>query len=249
VVESSRSLGLNRVRLGAWRPTRGNSSIAPRTNHLLFLDECGTHDLTHVDPQFPVFVLAGVLVGERYCTRSVVPRIQSLKRRHRLGATNVLHSRDIRRCHGPFAYLQDNEERKLALYSDINGLFDGLRFRLVASVIDQRRLLRRFICPVNPYEISISQLLSLTCGAPGTPGPSRPRISQIIAENRGKAPDRLLDAEYSRLRRHGSWNYGERGCLPAKRRFHNRCGTGVPPVLGANARAGRPCHSGCETAS
>ena len=34
--------------------------MIPRTQHLLFLDECGSHDMRTVDPTFPVFVLVAL---------------------------------------------------------------------------------------------------------------------------------------------------------------------------------------------
>jgi hypothetical protein len=76
--------------------------LSSRTKHLLFLDECGTHDMRSVDPTFPVFVLIGLLVGETYYAKTLVPRVKALKQRHLDNPNAVLHSRDIRRLEGDF---------------------------------------------------------------------------------------------------------------------------------------------------
>lgn len=180
-----------------------------RTSYVLCLDECGTHDMENVDPTFPVFVLVGVLVGQIYYHRTLVPRVRAFKQRHCPNPKALLHSRDIRRRTGDFTFLGQSDDRRQRFYEGINELFAGLRIRLFASVIDKRRLRKRFISPVNPYEVSISQLLSLVCGPPGLPGPWRPRLAAVLAEARGKSPDKLLQAEYGRFHNAGLWNYGE----------------------------------------
>jgi hypothetical protein len=165
--------------------------------------------MEYVDPTFPVFVLVGVLVGQKYYANTLVPRIRAFKQRHCPNANVLLHSREIRRRTGDFTFLGESESRRHNFYEGINELFASLRIRLFASVIDKRRLRNRFISSVNPYEVSISQLLSLVCGPPHLPGPSRPRLAAILAEARGKAPDKVLQAEYANFHSAGLWNYGE----------------------------------------
>jgi hypothetical protein len=176
---------------------------------VLCLDECGTHDMEHIDPTFPVFVLVGILIGQIYYGKTLATRVRAFKRRHCPNPNTVLHSRDIRRQTGDFVFLADSEERRQEFYEGINDLFATLRIRIFASVIDKRRLRNRFISPVNPYEVSISQLFSLVCGPPGLPGPWRPRMTAILAESRGKSHDKHLQAEYGRFHEGGLWNYGE----------------------------------------
>ena len=164
--------------------------------------------MVHVDPQFPVFVLVGLLVGEQYYAKTLVPRVKQLKHKHLGNTRAVLHSRDIRRLEGAFRCLRDSEERKRAFYDDLDELVTGLRVRLFAVAIDKRRLQGRFLFPPNPYDVSLSQLLSLTCGPPGTASANRPNVARLIAESRGKREDKELQSEYQRFRRSGLWNYG-----------------------------------------
>lgn len=177
------------------------------TKHLLFIDESGTHDMRRVDPRSPVFVLLGLLVGETHYAKTLVPRVKTLKRNHGISLTSVLHSRAIRRWEGDFAFLRD-EARRRAFYEDINSLFRQSRIRLYAVVIDKRRLTRRFLVPMNPYDVSLSQLLSVVCGPRGLPSPWRPSVTRIVAESRGKREDKELQAVYQGYRKAGLDSYG-----------------------------------------
>lgn len=179
------------------------------TSYLLFLDESGTHDMVHVDEQYPVFVLMGLLVGEKYYQKTLAPRVKKLKSDFGLDKSTVLHSRDIRKQQGAFTFLHDQGLRE-SFYTRINGLFNS-RFRLYAVGIDKAALARKYLVPLNPYDISMSQLLSTVCGGPGDPGVNRPNVTRIMAESRGKMEDKALQAEFQRLKRAGLPNYGAEG--------------------------------------
>ena len=164
--------------------------------------------MRYVDPQFPVFVLMGLLVGELYYARTLVPRVKELKRQYLSDPTALLHSRDIRRCEGVFSFLRDSGPRKDSFYLAINQLFLNSRIRLLAVAIDKQRLQGHSLIPLNPYNVSPSQLLSLVCGPPRAVGASRPQISAIIAESRGGREDKELQHEFQQLRRTGLESYG-----------------------------------------
>jgi Trm5-related predicted tRNA methylase len=46
---------------------------------LLFLDESGDHSLDKIDPQYPVFVLGGIIVDEEYAKGELTQRVQKFK--------------------------------------------------------------------------------------------------------------------------------------------------------------------------
>ncbi|MBU0617389.1 MAG: DUF3800 domain-containing protein [Planctomycetes bacterium] len=186
-----------------------------RTRHHLYIDESGTHDMKHVDPNWPVFVLVGLLVGETYYAKTLVPRVKQLKRCHALPLDAVLHSRDIRRWEGPFGFLKDPVRRQ-AFYEDLNVLYGSLRVRLYVVIIRKARLARGYIFVPNPYDVSLGQLLSLVCGPPGTPGPWRPNVVKIVAEKRGKLEDKQLHVEYQLFRKHGLPSYGAPNVQPRR---------------------------------
>ncbi len=43
---------------------------------VMFLDESGSHNLTVIDPQYPVFVLGGVIVDADYAAGPVEQRLR-----------------------------------------------------------------------------------------------------------------------------------------------------------------------------
>ncbi len=163
--------------------------------------------MRNVDPKWPVFILAGLLVGEKYYAQTLVPRVRKFKACHNLAKEVVLHSRHIRRQDEDFAFLSD-PERRSCFYHDLNSLIADLRMRIYAVTIDKERLSRRFLIEMNPYDVSLNQLLSMVCGPPGAPSLYRPHVVRIIAESRGKAEDKQLQAEYQRSRKHGLASYG-----------------------------------------
>jgi hypothetical protein len=173
------------------------------------MDESGTHDMSSVDPKWPVFALIGLLVGERYYAKTVVPRVKALKRKHGIPLDEPLHSRPIRRWEGCFRFLEDKRKRE-AFYEDINSLVSALRVRLYAAAIHKQRWSERFVIPLNPYDVSLNLLLNLSCGPVGLPSPWRPAVSRIVIEARGRKEDRQLQQEYQRLRQHGLSSYGTR---------------------------------------
>lgn len=135
--------------------------------------------------------------------KTLVPRLKELKRRHLGNPKAILHSRDIRRLEGPFSGLRQSEQKKQAFYQDLDRFVTEARVRLFAVVVDKRRLKDRFLFSVNPYDVSLSQLMSLACGPPGTPAVNRPNVAKVIAESRGKLEDKELQAEYQRFREAG----------------------------------------------
>lgn len=174
-----------------------------------------------IDPNWPIFVIVGLLVGETYYAKTVVPRMKALKKAHGLNPSTPMHSRSIRRWEGEFSFLQDAPRRN-ALYEGINALIDGLRVRLYAVVIDKVRLQKRFLVQLNPYDVSMSQLLSVICGPPRIVGANRPMVARIIAESRGKVEDRQLQSEYQNFRRGGLSGYGAKGIQYRRRQTVRR---------------------------
>jgi hypothetical protein len=46
---------------------------------VLFIDESGDHSLAVIDPQYPVFVLGGVIVDSDYAAGEMAERVRDLK--------------------------------------------------------------------------------------------------------------------------------------------------------------------------
>ena len=47
---------------------------------VMFLDESGDHSLAKIDPQYPLFVLGGIIVDHAYAVGELTERLQRFKR-------------------------------------------------------------------------------------------------------------------------------------------------------------------------
>lgn len=88
---------------------------------LVFLDEAGDHSLDPVDQDFPVFVLVFMMCDENKYTDELAPAFTRFKVKYFGHDEIVLHSRDIRKALGDFAFLQLAERRE-AFHADLNEL-------------------------------------------------------------------------------------------------------------------------------
>ncbi len=79
---------------------------------IAFFDECGDHSMEKIDRDFPLFVLATVIVERRVYIEEIVPRLNHFKLSYWDHEGINLHSRDIRKAQGPFSILQNSERRE-----------------------------------------------------------------------------------------------------------------------------------------
>lgn len=59
---------------------------------VLFLDEFGDHNLSMIDPQYPMFVLGGVIMDKDYAEGRLTDALNSFKREMFGRADIVLHT-------------------------------------------------------------------------------------------------------------------------------------------------------------
>jgi hypothetical protein len=77
----------------------------------LFLDESGDHNLAVIDPQYPLFVLGGVVMDKEYAEGELAQRLNDFKRKH-FGRTGiVLHTADIVRNRNGFERMKETAFR------------------------------------------------------------------------------------------------------------------------------------------
>jgi hypothetical protein len=166
-------------------------------HYVMFMDEAGDHNLHNIDSSFPIFCLVGCVFESACYHATVRSRVDAFKTRF-WGKTDViLHSRDIRKHQGPFAFLCDLEKRE-GFYTAINDLISGLEFTILAvAVLKLAHLNAHGTEARHPYHLVLEFLMERyaalisVCGAAGS--------GYILAESRGKQPDQLLKAEYQRL--------------------------------------------------
>lgn len=167
------------------------------SDSIVYVDESGDHSLTSVDPNYPVFVLAFCIFHKAMYSQDVTTRITDLKFKHFGHDQVVLHEREIRKQKGDFQILFDPSVRN-EFMKDITQIVEEAPFTLIASVIDKKKLKKKFSDPGNPYHIALSFGLEsmyrhLAKGKGCTEG-----TLNIVFEERGQKEDDTLELEFRR---------------------------------------------------
>jgi hypothetical protein len=165
--------------------------------YYLFLDESGDHGLVNVDPNFPVFVLCGVIISEQ-SHQQLEADIMGLKNRFWPGKKAILHSRDIRKCEGEFQILFDQDIKK-DFYVAINHLVASSDYALIASAINKAAHIKQYgKLASDVYEIALSFILERSVFYLDDQHVAEKQL-HIIIERRGKKEDAALQKHFQQL--------------------------------------------------
>ncbi|MFY8068621.1 MAG: DUF3800 domain-containing protein [Flavobacterium sp.] len=170
--------------------------------YYLFIDESGDHGLVNLDPDFPVFLLCGLLMSEdNYeTTRN---NINVLKRKFWANKEVILHSRDIRKCNKEFQILFDNEIKQ-QFYLDLNAIIKDSKYRILASAINKVKYIKMYGKLSNDvYELALSFIIerAIFCLDEVT---NTEKLLEIVIEKRGKKEDKKLEEHFQRLLSRGT---------------------------------------------
>ena len=171
------------------------------SRYLAFFDECGDHSLKKVDRDFPVFVLATLLIERSVYIEQAVPAFARLKVEYWNHEGVNLHNREIRKAGGDFSFLQNATKRKSFL-PKISALVENLPFQLFITAIRKDKHLKQYgAVAENPYplalEFTMERILHFLESTDETELP-------IIAEARGENEDKELEAAFYRIMSHGT---------------------------------------------
>lgn len=174
---------------------------------VVYADESGDHGLDVIDPGYPVFALAFVIMTRDAYVDVVTPALQRLKFAYWGHDQVIFHEREIRKKLGAFAMLADRATNA-SFMGDLSGLIEGAPFRLCVAVIDKVALKQRYVEPWSPYEIALrfcmEQLLACVRLHPG----QQDRLVHVVFESRGKGEDAELELEFRRIAANQSrWGY------------------------------------------
>jgi hypothetical protein len=177
------------------------ASPSPRTEQgssrfIAFFDECGDHSLTVIDQDFPLFLLATVVVERAAYVQEIVPRVTRLKLDYWDHEGVNLHSRDIRKAEGPFSILQ-RQERRQGFMADLTSMMEELPFTLFVTAIRKEALKERYSSRAkNPYELAVTYTFERIVHF----------LEQheeihlpVVAESRGRGEDRNLEVAFYRM--------------------------------------------------
>ena len=167
---------------------------------VMFLDESGDRNLSVIDPQYPLFVLGGVIMEQDYAEGQLTEAVNEFKR-EMFGSTDIiLHTADITRNRKGFEPLADGDFRN-RFYQGLNELMRNLPYTVVACVIHKYRHLRRYgVAALDPYLLSLDILVERFCFDVG--GVSKGGV--IVAEKREPVLDRGLELAWLNLKIQGT---------------------------------------------
>ena len=166
---------------------------------VLFLDESGDHNLAVIDPQYPLFVLGGVIMEQTYAETEVTERMRAFKRELFGREDLVLHTADLTRNRNGFGQMQDTSFRE-HFYGRLNFLVSSLRFTVVACAVRKLDLLARYgVAALDPYLISLDVLVERFAMEVGTSG-----HGIIVAERRDPTLDHQLELAWLNLKVQGT---------------------------------------------
>ena len=163
---------------------------------VMFLDESGDHNMTRIDPRYPVFVLGGVIMDVDYSTGPLREAVGDFKREMFKPTDITLHTADIARNRNGFEPLQDTIFR-VRFYNRLNSLMRSLEYSVVACSIRKEafRALHGVFAP-DPYLHAFSILAKIFCSDLDKTGSS----GIIISESRDTVLNRRLEAEWFALK-------------------------------------------------
>lgn len=166
---------------------------------VMFLDESGDHNLMRIDPQYPVFVLGGVIMDADYAAGPLREAVDDFKREIFERTDITLHTADIARNRNGFELLRDAAFR-VGFYNRLNALMRNLEYSVVACAIRKKsfRALHGMFAP-DPYLHAFSMLVEILCSDLAKIGSN----GIVICENRDTALDRRLEAEWLTLKSDG----------------------------------------------
>jgi len=170
--------------------------------YFMFLDETGDHGLSYIDKNFPLFLLCGLIIDEESLSE-ITSLVEKFKKKFFHTTQVILHSRDIRKCEGPFQALFDLELKE-NFYKDMNEILGLPKYRLIGSGIQKDKLVRRYGKGAkDPYALSLSFVIERLVFYLDTL--DKHNFVQIVAEERGKKENRELLAHFNSIVDRGTY--------------------------------------------
>ena len=168
----------------------------------LFIDESGDHGLSNLNPNFPIFLLCGIVISEKEYDGLKVS-FDKIKESIWKSKYVIFHSRDIRKCEKEFKYLFDLS-LKAKFYTMLDNVIGGGDYKVVASAIDKRKYIKSFgRLSDDVYEISLSFIIEQAIFYLESLKHSDHSLN-IIIEKRGAKEDKKLDEHFQRILARGT---------------------------------------------
>ncbi|MBI2833043.1 MAG: DUF3800 domain-containing protein [Acidobacteria bacterium] len=170
---------------------------------VVYFDEVGNPTMEASDKDFPVFAVVLLVTDADAYRTQLIPRINKLKFDFWGHEGVILHSRDIRKAQGDFAFLKDPTKRQ-PFYDAINDVMLTCEYNLIPVAIRKDLHAQRYRYPADPYDLSL--LFALERLLPLLERNGQKEVV-IIAERRGKNEDRELHLAFQRIVSRGTEYY------------------------------------------
>jgi hypothetical protein len=167
---------------------------------VVYFDEVGNPTLDATDKDFPVFAIALFICDSACYVNEVVPKVNALKFKWFGHEGVVLHSRDIRKRLGEYAFLNAPNERN-AFLADLTDAMNSCDYKLLAVAIRKDSLISRYRYPEDPYDLALLFALERLVSVLET---AQQTEVSVIAEKRGCVEDRQLAVAFQRIVTRGS---------------------------------------------
>lgn len=167
------------------------------SDYLIFVDESGSPSMGgSIDPQYPLFVLAFLLVKKSDYAQVVCPAVSTFKFKHFGHDQVILHERDIRKDLGAFRFLK-TPQIKQAFLDELTDLIAAMPVQLCCVVIDKAKHQTKYKTPANPYHLGLQFGLERVLGFLEKNG--QQHSAHVVVECRGKNEDDDLELEFRRI--------------------------------------------------
>lgn len=167
---------------------------------VMYLDESGDHNLSVIDPRYPVFVLGGIIVEQGYAEEVMASLVQQFKMDLFGRVDVILHTADVTRNTNGFERMKEPAFRQ-EFYDRLNALMQTLQYQVVACAIKKDiHLARHGLAALDPYLLGLRVLVERFCFEVG----NQPGGGVLVAEKRNSTLDHELDLAWLELRISGT---------------------------------------------
>lgn len=168
----------------------------------LFIDESGDHGLSNLNPDFPIFLLCGIVISSEEYERIRIG-FNEIKQGFWKSEHVIFHSRDIRKCETEFKYLFDLD-LKARFYKMLDHVISNSDYKIIASAIQKEKYIKLYgRLSDDVYEISLSFIIERAIFY--LDDLKEDDISlEIIIEKRGFKEDKKLQEHFQRILSRGT---------------------------------------------
>ena len=171
------------------------------SDFIMYADESGDHNISNLDPNYPLFVLNCCVFRKADYVASALPAMATFKFEHFRHDDVVLHENDIRRKAPPFVFLRD-EKRRNTFMDGLDRLIAATDFTSIATVVDKSLLANQNAgssIAKNPYELALSSCLEQAYRFLTSKG-HHEQVTHIVIEKRNGQLDRELERSFKAIR-------------------------------------------------